>query len=111
MRKHKWLAILLIQAVAAFALSFAVYNTLWLSLTMYEIFSWYALPAFGAINAYLATVKGLNNYLAWITPPAVGVVAHYAAFFWLPEAGPVFACAVLSVVGAAAGEVVKRRRE
>jgi hypothetical protein len=84
---------------------------LWVDPALYEVGVWALVPAFGAVSAYFTTVKGLSNYASWLMPPLMAAFGHYLAFFYPPEsAGPTFLCAVLSVVGAATGEVVKRRR-
>lgn len=111
MRKIAWPVALLIQAAAALAVAYGASQLLWISPALYAAGAWALVPAFGAASAYWATVRGLSNYAAWIAPPVAAVLGHYLAFFYPPQsAGPAFVCAVLSVVGAAAGEVVKQRR-
>lgn len=104
-----WPVVLAIQAAAVLAVSYGTYQLLWLSPVLYEIGAWALIPLLGALSAYVATVRGLLNYVAWVVPPIMAVLGHELAFFYPPGAGPVFLCAVLSVVGAATGEVVKRR--
>jgi hypothetical protein len=70
---------------------------------------WGIWPALGLFSAYMVTVRGVNNFLAWVAPPLAGLMAHYFAFFYLPaSAGPFFICALTSIVGAAAGDVYKK---
>lgn len=109
--RFPWPVALLIQAAAALAVSYVACQLLWLGAAAYAVGVWAIVPAFGAASAYFVTVRGLSNYAAWLMPPLMAVAGHYLAFFYPPEsAGPVFLCALLSVIGAAAGEVVKRRQ-
>ena len=111
LKRAGWLIALAIQAAATLAVSFGASRLLFVGAPLYEVGVWALVPAFGAASAYLVTVMGLNNYAAWLMPPLMAVLGHYLAFFYLPaSAGPTFLCAVLSVIGAATGEVVKRRR-
>lgn len=111
MRRFRWLKVLAVQATATLLLSYGATKLLWLSAAAYEIGMWVLLPALGALSAYLATVKGLNNYAAWLIPPAMGILGYYLATFYFPETpGPAFVCALLSIIGGATGEVVLKRR-
>ena len=95
------------MAVAAYLL----FNTVWFSRWVYNVCAWGIWPLLGALSAYMVTVRGVNNFLAWIAPPLAGLAAHYLAFFYMPEsAGPFFICAFTAIVGAAAGDVVKKMR-
>lgn len=109
MKLLKYLLMLVLQFVGMAVSAYILFNTLWLSRTVYNICIWGVWPVLGIFSAYMVTVRGVNNFLAWIAPPLAGLAAHYAAFFYMPEsAGPFFICAFLSVVGAAAGDVVKK---
>ena len=111
MKKIAWPVAFLIQAAASLAVAYGACQLLWIGVTFYEVGMWALIPAFGAASAYWATVRGLSNYAAWIAPPVAAVLGHYLAFFYPPQsAGPAFLCAILSVIGAATGEVVKRQR-
>lgn len=72
---------------------------------------WLLEPLSGAVAAYLATARGLNNYLAWLAPPAFLYLAWYFTWTYAIEPGPAFVCALLSIIGAAAGDVVKKSRK
>lgn len=110
MKAGKYALTLLAQLLIMTAMAFALFATLFLSSFLYKLCSWAALPALGAISAYKVTVRGVNNYLAWIAPPAAGLAAHYLLFFYLPDSpGPFFICALASIVGAATGDVVRKR--
>ncbi len=109
MKLIKGILLILAQFAAMAVISYLLFNTLWLSRTVYNICMWGIWPVLGLFSAYMITVRGVNNFLAWIAPPAAGLMAHYFAFFYLPDsAGPFFICALTSIVGAAAGDVVKK---
>lgn len=75
---------------------------------VYGAISWGALPLVGAFSAYRATRRGLNPYLAWLAPPICAVAAHCLIWVYPPSPGPVLLCALISLIGAAAGEVRNR---
>ncbi len=111
LKRHVWPVLLAAQAVATLAVSYGACQLLWIGSVYYNIGAWVLVPAFGAASAYLTTVKGLSNYVAWLLPPVMAFVAHELAFFFPPQsAGPVFMLAFFSIVGAATGDVVKRQR-
>lgn len=107
----KYFGVAVLQLAGMAILSYIVCNLKWLSNAVYGACAWGVLPLAGAVSAYLVTLKGVNNYLAWIAPPAAYLVAHYFAFFYMPDsAGPIFTCAVASIIGAAAGDVKKKMK-
>ncbi len=109
MKLIKYFAILALQLMGMMVVAYIAYNTRWLSGAAYGVCVWGLLPLAGAVSAYLVTIKGVNNYLAWIAPPAAGIVAYYFSFFYMPDsAGQIFMCAIASIVGAAAGDVKKK---
>jgi hypothetical protein len=111
LKKLIWLIALGVQAFVVLAFSYGAYQLLWVNPKLYEVSGWALIPAFGALSAYVATRRGLSNYVAWLVPPIAAAFGHMLAFFYPPRsAGPVFLCALLSIVGAAAGEVTKRRQ-
>ena len=71
--------------------------------------SWAFMPAAGLSVSLMATRRGLLNYAAWIAPPVCMALTHYLLWRYLPDAGPVLLCAFVSVIGAAAGQVIKER--
>lgn len=75
---------------------------------VYGILIWAIVPLMGAVSAYRATRRGLNNYLAWLAPPICTVAVHALVWVYLPEPGPALLCALVSLIGAAAGEVANR---
>lgn len=76
---------------------------------IYGVIAWLGMPALGLISAYRATRRGLLNYAAWIVPPVSMCAAHLLIWGYAPGSGPVLLCALISLVGAAAGEVMNQR--
>ena len=54
---------------------------------------------------------GLNNYLAWIMPAPCLYGVNYLVWGFAPPAGPALLTAFLSLVGAAAGQVIVQRSD
>ena len=105
-----WPLIWLIQAAAVLALgALAALSTL-LGGLIHGAFLWALMPLGGAAAACMATMRGLNNYLAWLAPPLMEIAANLLIWGYSPKTGPVFLCGFVSLVGAAAGEVCKRQR-
>ena len=108
MKRFGWLIVWLIQFAAVFALGCILALSRWADDVLYGVCMWGLTPIIGLVSAYLATVKGLLNYAAWIAPPAAMALSHMIIWYYLPAAGPVLLCAFISLVGAAAGEVRKQ---
>ena len=109
MKILKYMGMLAAQFIVMAIAAYVFFNTIWLSKALYAVCAWALVPAEGLFSAYFITVKGVNNYLAWIAPPAAAVLAHYIAFFYTPtNAGPFMICALCAIVGAAAGDVKKK---
>ncbi|MBE5807955.1 MAG: hypothetical protein E7317_06405 [Clostridiales bacterium] len=100
----KWWLALLIQAAESAAAGAAVAALHPLG-RIYDAAMWTLPGLIGLLTAYRATRRGLNNYLAWIAPPALTAAMHLALWTYLPKPGPVLLMVLLSVIGAAAGEV------
>lgn len=105
--KLKWLWILLIQLVSMLALGALISLSVLPGKIFHGICLWGLMPICGFISAYTATKKGLLNYAAWIAPPVMEVFGNLLVWGYSPAMGPVFLCAFISLVGAAAGEVLK----
>ena len=104
-----WPLVWLIQAAAMLAMgALAALSTL-LGGAIHGAFLWALMPLSGMATGCLATLRGLNNYLAWLAPPLMEIAASLLIWGYSPTAGPVFLCGFLSLVGAAAGEVCKRQ--
>lgn len=109
MKLLKYSGMLLAQFIGMAALTYVLFNGMHLSMFLYSVGAWVIWPLAGLVSAYMVTVRGVNNYLAWPAPPLAGILAHYLAFFYLPtSAGPVLICALCSIIGAAAGDVKKK---
>ena len=105
-----WPLVWLIQAVTMLALGALAALTTLLGGAVHGIFLWALMPLGGMAAGCLATLRGLNNYLAWLAPPLMEIAASLLIWGYSPAVGPVFLCGFLSLVGAAAGEVLKRQR-
>ena len=70
---------------------------------------WGAVPLAGLLTACRAVGRGLNNYLAWIAPAPCLFAANLLFWGYSPPAGPALFTAFASLVGAAAGEVLRQR--
>ena len=110
-RALKWPLILLIQFLAMLALGALTALSLFLGGSIHKLCVWGLFPLCGMSSACIATRLGLLNYAAWLVPPAAEFVSHALIWGYSPEVGPVFLCAFLSLVGAAAGEVLKRQMQ
>lgn len=109
MKQWKWPVVWLVQILLMAALGAAVAMLSPLGTWIHGIASWALMPLAGAVSAYRATRRGLLNYAAWIAPPACMGAAHWAIWTYLPSPGPVLVCALISLIGAAAGEVMNQR--
>lgn len=111
-----WLAVWVVQIVLELAVSLIlVFIALQLPMPaagwVFGTVMWGVLPLLGALTAYLATRRGLNNYVSWLAPPAAQWAGVMLLTGFPPEMGPVFTCALVALVGAAAGYEVNRRQE
>ena len=105
----KWLWILLIQAASMLLLSLAMEQSYYLSIVFHGICTWALFPIAGMFSACFATRKGLLNYAAWIVPPAMQFLGYMICWPYFIKPGPVFLCGFIALIGAAAGEVLKKR--
>ena len=108
-RKIPWPLVWLIQVAAAFALGLLAALSALLGGVAHGLFLWALMPLGGMAAGCLATLRGLNNYLAWLAPPLMEIASSLLIWGYSPAVGPVFLCGFLSLVGAAAGEVCKRQ--
>lgn len=108
MKRHRWLLVWLIQIAAMLAAGCLAALALWLNRTLYGACMWGVMPLLGLASACMATRRGLLNYAAWLAPPIGQALGHLIVWYYLPDAGPVLLCAFVSLVGAAAGEVLRR---
>lgn len=112
MRKRKSKALLLCAQGASMFLLALLGHLLspvrWVS----AVLLWIAVPISGAVTACFVTVKGVSPYLAWILPPVMATFAGLiASMGYAPSAGAMLLCAFVSLIGAAAGDVLTRPRK
>lgn len=72
---------------------------------------WALLPLAGLLTAMRTTCRGINCYLAWIAPPICMCVVPWLLVGYSPYAGSMLLCVFTSIVGAATGDVINRRKE
>ena len=111
-KKHiplKWLWILLIQLSSMLLLSLALERSYYLSIPLHSVCAWAVYPIAALFSACMATRKGLLSYAAWFVPPAMQFLGYYISWPYFIKPGPVFLCGFISLIGAAAGEVLKKR--
>lgn len=117
MNKRRWVKALILQIVLyALMVAATVVGTLLVptSLTgfVFHIFNWVVLPLLGGVFSYLATRRGLYYLGAWIAPPILMVAVYWAVTGIPPQhAMMVVLCALVSIIGAAAGYEMNRRKE
>ena len=114
--KRGWIKGLSVQIVSLSAISMAnAIMPLVLPLPdpiMFQrVISWIAIQIAGALSACYAVKTGLGSFFAWIMPPVL-----YASIPWLiigypPGAGPMLLCALLSIMGAAAGDEMNKKED
>lgn len=111
MKRWKWPVVWLVQMVLMLLAGAAFAPTEMLGAMGSGLVQWVVLPLLGAVSAYRATRRGLLNYVAWLAPPVCMAAGYCLVWSYLPEPGPVLLCAFVSLVGAAAGEVMNREIE
>lgn len=72
---------------------------------------WILLPAAGFLTALRTARRGLSCYLAWIAPPVFMSAVPWLLIGYPPYAGSMLLCALTSMLGAATGDVINRRKE
>ena len=105
----KWYWAWLMQLGAMFALACLTCLSLALGKVIYALCLWGIMPLAGLVTSCCVTRAGLWNYAAWLVPPATLLLGNFLIWGYLPYPAPVFVCGFASLVGAAAGEVLKRR--
>lgn len=110
-KRIKWPWVLLLQMIATLAVFSLLSLSLWLGGFVHGLCLWFITPVAGFFSACIATRAGLLNYAAWLIPPLAQVAAGLMLWGYSPNAGPVFLCAFISLVGAATGEVLKRQHD
>ena len=108
--KPGWIAAWLVQIAATLCVGALSALSLGIHPALYGAALWLLTPLFGAYTALRAGRRGLLNYAAWIAPPVCQCAAHVLSWGYVPPAGAMLLCAFVSLVGAAAGEVLNQRR-
>ena len=108
--KHGWAWAWALQAVEALAAGFLASLAYGAGAVLYGAALWGLVPLAGLLTACRAVGRGLNNYLAWLAPPACLYLAHLLVWGFSPPAGAGLLTALMSLVGAASGEVLNQRR-
>ena len=80
------------------------------ALPLRVVFLWLLPAAAGAWTACLLAKSGLNCYAAWIAPPVIHSIVPLIALGYLPSPFSMLLCAFVSLVGAAAGDVLNKRK-
>lgn len=106
----RWIVAWLIQIAEMLAVSALASLSLGVHPALYSLALWVLTPLIGAATACRAVLRGLLNYAAWIAPPVCLFAAHNLIWGYVPPAGAMLLCAFVSLVGAAAGEVLARQR-
>lgn len=99
-----------VQIAVTLAAGFAAAAAYGVHPALYGAMLWGLVPLAGGWTACRAVRRGLLNYAAWIAPPACLYAAHYALWRFAPSAGAALLCAFVSLVGAAAGEVLNQNK-
>ena len=109
--KHRWLFAWALQIGGMLIAGLLASLTYGAGALFYGVALWAIVPLAGLATACLAVRMSLNNYLAWLAPAPCLYAAHYLLWGFSPPAGAGLLTALLSLVGAAAGEVLNRRAQ
>lgn len=103
-----WAAQIAVSAAVGLGASLGEVGPIWMRI----LALWIVLPLAGAATACAAVSRGgLSNYLAWIAPPLLFYSVHLLLWGYAPLLGTTLICAGLSLVGAAAGEVMRTQKK
>ncbi len=73
------------------------------------VFLWLLPCVIGAWTACRLARLGLNSYAAWLVPPVLHTVLPWLVIGYPPHAGSAALCALISLIGAAAGDVLYKQ--
>ena len=96
------LVMLFFSALAAFA------PLLWPPFKI--MLHWILLPVLGALTSGLLAFSGVSCYAAWILPPVIVSALPWLLLGYPIDPGAMLLCALLSMIGASTGEVLRKRR-
>ena len=74
------------------------------------VLHWILLPVLGAFTSGLLAFSGVSCYAAWILPPVVVSALPWLLLGYPIDPGTMLLCALLSMIGASTGEVLRKRR-
>ena len=107
--KHRWLRALALQVIEMAAVGLLAALAEGAGALPRALMLWVAAPLAGLFTACQAVRRGLNNYLAWIPPAPCLYGANLLVWGYAPPPGPALLTAFVSLVGAAAGQVLLQR--
>lgn len=107
--KHRWLWAWALQILEMLAICLVVASLH--GAAPHAVLLWGGVPLAGLLTACRAVRRGLNNYAAWIAPPACLFAVYLLLWGFSPPAGAALTTALTSLVGAAAGQVIEERRD
>ena len=109
--KHRWIWAWALQIAALMAADVLAALAFGLGAVPYALALWLAAPLAGLFITCRAVLGGLNNYAALIAPIPCLYAAHSLVWGFSPPFGAALAAEGLALVGAAAGEVLVRRKQ
>ena len=109
--KHRWLWALALQCMEMTAVCLLAALAEGAGALPRALMLWAAVPLAGLMTSCQAVRRGLNNYLAWIVPAPTLYGANLLVWGYAPPPGPALLTAFVSLVGAAAGQVLLRQHE
>ena len=109
--KHRWLRALALQIAQMLVVCLLAALAEGAGPLPRAVMLWGVVPLAGFFTACRAVKGGLNNYLAWIAPAPCLYGVNRLVWGYAPPPGPSLLTALLSLAGAAAGQVMLQRDE
>ena len=109
--KHRWIRAWALQIIEMLAVGLLTALSEEAGALPRGAMLWGVAPLAGMLTACRAVRRGLNNYLAWIAPAPCLFAMNYLLWGFSPPVGPTLLAAFTSLVGAAAGEVLRQQGE
>ena len=108
--KHRWLLALALQVLEMMAACLIQAATYAVHPALYAVGLWGLVPIAGLLSSCRAVQRGLLNYAAWLAPMPCLLSAHWLIWRFSPSASAGLLTALMSLIGAAAGEVLNQRK-